>query len=49
MVAFFYPVDLRGLILYKRDVFVRDSKYWERNTIPPLIGGLQYYEWKGKA
>ena len=50
MVAFFYPVDPRGLIMYKRGVLVRSSKYWERNAIFfSLIGGLQYYEWKMEA
>jgi hypothetical protein len=30
-------VDLRGLILYKREVLTRFSKYWEGNAIfPPL-------------
>lgn len=50
MVAFFYPVDPRGLIMYKRGVLVRSSKYWERNAVFfSLIGGLQYYEWKREA
>jgi hypothetical protein len=35
IVAFFHPVDLHGLIPYKREVLTRFSKYWEGNTIFP--------------
>ena len=50
MLAFFYRVDPRGLILYKKTVLVRPSKYWGRNAFFfSLIGGLQYYEWRRKA
>ena len=37
MVAFFHPLDPRGLILHKREVLTRFSMYWDGNVIfPPL-------------